>query len=417
MIVAVLVDTLRPGTGGTASVLELAEAIASLGNEVHLIVIRYDPQSSRHLRRLSARSFKIWYVPGIALTWDATGFWRQSFAVVRPLGLPGMRRFARNIADWWGHRRQSVMKNSMAVLARAGCVIKAASLTGAQLAGLRAKTTASIIQNHAGSVEAYERFWLQEAHRPPLADPDDSLYVAFCRGFDCILFQSPSQAAVCAAQHPDLKTRVAVVIPGCDECAIDLARTQASPYRESEIAIVVVGTVQARKRQALAVDVLIQLRTLGVPVRLHIVGSADVAPAYTKFVRKKAAEAGVAADLVLHGHRDDYLRYLAHAAVLLITSEAEGVPRVVREAMRASVPIVSTRLEGIADLLRTPGEIQLADSDDAKEIAAKVLPLLHDIELRGRVGRAARSRFDKCCARTIYQRRISQLLSSLKTGQ
>ncbi len=413
MTIVVLVDTLRPGTGGTASVLELAACAAAIGHDVHVMVLRFDPQAARHRDRLRTAQFRLWSVPGMPLRWSTGGFWRDVMGHAWPPGVPAARRVARDLCDWGSHWRRSQFAAASAVIARAGVIIKAASMTGAQLAALRDLTSAPIVQNHAGSVDAYERFWLRASHRPPSADPADSLYVAFCRGFDRVLFQSPSQAAVCAARHPDLARRVAVVMPGCDEAAVAAAQAQVSPYAPGEFALVVVGTVQPRKRQALAVEVLAHVRAKGVDARLHLVGHSGVLPAYTAEVQMAARAANLTASVVWHGHRNDYLRYLVHASLLLVTSDAEGVPRVVREAMCAAVPIVSTPLDGLADFLGPPGYCSMVASE-ATEMAQAVAALAEDSHARRAIGVEAQRAFGRLCAKPLYRQHVSHFFSTLE---
>jgi len=93
------------------------------------------------------------------------------------------------------------------------------------------------------------------------------------------------------------------------------------------------------------------------------------------------------------GARKDEL--LASAAVLLFPPvEPEGHPRVVLEAIAAGLPVVATDRGAIADTV-VDGEsgFVLSEPDPAR-LAARLLELLDDDELRARMGRAARARFE-----------------------
>ena len=55
-------------------------------------------------------------------------------------------------------------------------------------------------------------------------------------------------------------------------------------------------------------------------------------------------------NIYFHGFRRDYLKFIAHADILIQLSDKEGFSRVLREAMFLSVPIVTFRIEGWEDI-------------------------------------------------------------------
>lgn len=69
--------------------------------------------------------------------------------------------------------------------------------------------------------------------------------------------------------------------------------------------------------------------------------------------------------------------------------DMDGIPVVLMEAMSQSVPVVSTRLSGIPELVLHGKTGMLADPSDAKDLAEQLDHLLSDPELRKRVARAA----------------------------
>ena len=105
-------------------------------------------------------------------------------------------------------------------------------------------------------------------------------------------------------------------------------------------------------------------------------------------LRARAAALGV--DAVFLGHRDDVPALLAAAAVFALPSHWEGQPLVLQEALRASTPVVATRVGGIpglagdAALLVPPG--------GAGELAAAVRSVLTDPALAARLRAAAAAR-------------------------
>jgi glycosyltransferase involved in cell wall biosynthesis len=84
----------------------------------------------------------------------------------------------------------------------------------------------------------------------------------------------------------------------------------------------------------------------------------------------------------------------------------EGQPIVVLEAMAAGLAIVSTRHRGIPDTVREGEEALLADPGDVAGIADALATLSADPELRERLGRAARARYEE---RFVPERMDEQL--------
>ncbi|MFY7069183.1 glycosyltransferase family 4 protein [Nocardiopsis changdeensis] len=104
-----------------------------------------------------------------------------------------------------------------------------------------------------------------------------------------------------------------------------------------------------------------------------------------------AAELG--ADVRMLGHRTDVADLLAAADVFCLTSQWEGPSLVIMEALRAGLPVVSTRVGGIPDLYS--GTVLMVPPGDPQAFAAAVGRVLDDpalaADLRARSAAAARS--------------------------
>jgi glycosyltransferase involved in cell wall biosynthesis len=120
------------------------------------------------------------------------------------------------------------------------------------------------------------------------------------------------------------------------------------------------------------------------PVTL-IAGDGPLAGALTAQARQADG------DVRLLGLRQDVPALLAVADVVAVPSRWEARALIVQEAMRASRPIVATRVGGIPDLTGADGAV-LVPSDDAGALAAAVSAVLDDPGLAARLGLAARTR-------------------------
>lgn len=92
------------------------------------------------------------------------------------------------------------------------------------------------------------------------------------------------------------------------------------------------------------------------------------------------------------GRRDDPWRILAAADVLVVGSRNEGLPVVVMEAMAVGLPIVSTAVGGIPELIRDGVEGRLVPPGRPDLLADAVVEVLDDDEGRAAMGAAAAER-------------------------
>jgi glycosyltransferase involved in cell wall biosynthesis len=89
------------------------------------------------------------------------------------------------------------------------------------------------------------------------------------------------------------------------------------------------------------------------------------------------------------GFRHDGRRLMGAMDVFLMTSEFEGLPIALLEAMSLGKPVVSTRVGGIPEVLEDGVTGFFAPVGAIDELAGRVMRLLDDDVLRMRFGRAA----------------------------
>ena len=92
------------------------------------------------------------------------------------------------------------------------------------------------------------------------------------------------------------------------------------------------------------------------------------------------------------GHRSDVLRLLPHFDCLWLTSEYEGMPNSIMEAMAAAVPVVATNIPGNRDLVIATETGHLVPVGDRAGFARVTHQLLDDNVRREKLGAAGRRR-------------------------
>lgn len=119
-----------------------------------------------------------------------------------------------------------------------------------------------------------------------------------------------------------------------------------------------------------------------------IVGDGPLRPE----VEQELAAAGIAEQVVLTGLRRDVPELLAAFDVFVLSSLWEGLPRVLPQAMATGLPVVCTMADGSSEAV-VPGENGfLAAKGQPEELAAGVITLLNDENLRCKMGENGRIR-------------------------
>jgi glycosyltransferase involved in cell wall biosynthesis len=136
-------------------------------------------------------------------------------------------------------------------------------------------------------------------------------------------------------------------------------------------------------------------------VRLLVLGDG---PARGQ-IERLAAPLGPA--VVLAGHRDDVPDVLAGADVLLHPTSRDALPSALLEAMAAGVPVVASAVGGVPEVV-VHGEtgVLVPAPPTAGDVAAALSRLLAEHDLRARLGRAGRERYERDFTAERWARRL-----------
>ncbi|HKI37098.1 MAG TPA: glycosyltransferase [Gemmataceae bacterium] len=145
-------------------------------------------------------------------------------------------------------------------------------------------------------------------------------------------------------------------------------------------------------------------------VRLVLVGEGPDFPAIQELVGKRQLDSVVR----LLGLRTDVPRLWAGADAALLTSVSEGIPLTLLEAMAARLPVVSTNVGGVPEVVEDGRTGLLAAAGDDEGLARQILRLAEDSELRRAMGEAGRcraeERFDEARMLGAYRRLYHEML-------
>ena len=115
---------------------------------------------------------------------------------------------------------------------------------------------------------------------------------------------------------------------------------------------------------------------------------------------------GLSQVILLPGYMSNPYKALKSAKVFLMASRYEGTPMSVLEAMALGVPVVSTPVDGIADVVEPGVNGYLEEEDDA--LTEKIIFLLNNPEKQKEMSAAASRHFDEICNLEHYKEILNQ---------
>ena len=187
---------------------------------------------------------------------------------------------------------------------------------------------------------------------------------------------------------PERWAHIHIVPCGVDLGVYEPPAERASSDRTAEVLFV--GRLLPGKGLSLLLEAVATLRERGLDVTASIVGDGPARGAYEADARRL----GVDGHVRFHGAvgQDEIRTHYARADLFCLPSFAEGVPVVAMEAMAMELPVVSTRIMGIPELVGD-GEHGLLVAPGRADVLTDALErLVRAPQERLRMGRAAREK-------------------------
>jgi glycosyltransferase involved in cell wall biosynthesis len=212
-------------------------------------------------------------------------------------------------------------------------------------------------------------------------------------GVDRWVVLSERNRELLAASRGADPDKVSVVFPGLPEERFHELPSAAAARHEIALepgstTIGTVGRLSQQKRH----DVLIEAVALAAheapDLKLVIVGEGELHAA-----TRRLAEERLAGQVTFTGYRPDAIRLLPAFDIFAMSSDFEGLPFALLEAMATARPIVTTDVQGAGEAVRDGREGLVVPRRDPEALAEAILTLARDRELADRLGKGARERF------------------------
>ena len=159
----------------------------------------------------------------------------------------------------------------------------------------------------------------------------------------------------------------------------------------SPVRLITVGSCIERKRQDLIIKAMAEPRLRG-RVTLKLIGDGPMRPALSELARTLGVEDQVSFVGAVLPHRVE--EELMAADVFVFSSESEGRPNAVLEAMASGLPIVASDISGVRELLGD-GCGRLYEPGNSGALARVLGDLMEDEHKAYRLGKFARQKLRK----------------------
>lgn len=210
------------------------------------------------------------------------------------------------------------------------------------------------------------------------------LYQAIPR---CIIFNSEHAYAAALRARSALACRLPVLVRN----AVDVVEFSFSRISTDCIPLISgVGSLRTIKRWDRLLHSLAQVQSTGTLFQAHIAGTGPDLPNLLSLTRALGLEKRVA----FLGHCNDVHGLLRRCWFLVHTSEAEGCPNAVLEAMATGRPVIAMQCGEVTALIQDGVSGYIVPQDATSTLTDRIVRLLRDPELCKRMGEAARRRIE-----------------------
>jgi glycosyltransferase involved in cell wall biosynthesis len=229
---------------------------------------------------------------------------------------------------------------------------------------------------------------------------------------DAYIVLSPSLRE---AAQPFLRSarRLEVILPGIDLDRFDPAAVQPAGVRRlrgsASRVVGIVARLAEQKGIETLLDAIPRLLDAAPDTRVLVVGDGPSRAA----LDARARRLGIAATVNFLGYRADVEAIYAALDVMVMPSRHEGFGIAFIEAMAMGVPVVGARVVGSVDAVQDGITGLLVSPDNPAALAAAILRLFDDPQLRGCLVDEARRWVRAHCSREGMARRTESLYAAL----
>jgi glycosyltransferase involved in cell wall biosynthesis len=209
--------------------------------------------------------------------------------------------------------------------------------------------------------------------------------------------------------------RVTVIYNGVDVEALAKHRQERETVRRElaidpeDLVLIQVARLDPLKDHGTAVRAMKKLVERRAQARLLLVGEGPERTGIEQAIR----DGDLRANVLLLGLRTDVARLLSAADLFLLTSVSEGIPVTLIEAMAAGLPVISTSVGGVPEVVEDGTTGLLSPVGDPTCLAEQILRLAEDPPLRKCLGERGLARAGELFSETQMHKGYVQLYEEM----
>jgi glycosyltransferase involved in cell wall biosynthesis len=281
--------------------------------------------------------------------------------------------------------------------------------------GTRTTTLAYITAQLAGVDYSFT------THAYDIFDPNPSLVWKTNRSRFMRTISAFNKAYISATYRGVESARIEVAYLGVDVESFTPVAARAA--EKEAVRILSVGKLFAKKGHTYLVQACEILHKRGLALECEIIGDGDLYEALGTEIKQRDLTATVR----LLGNQDNEMvqQMLKDADIFVLPcmdarhlgENLDGIPVALMEAMAMGLPVISTPLSGIPELIEDGVSGLLVAEKDAWSLVNALERLIQDSKLRQTMGRAARQRIEERFDIRKNTRRLAELFQNLQHGQ
>lgn len=178
-----------------------------------------------------------------------------------------------------------------------------------------------------------------------------------------------------------------------DQAFFDMAQKRAMRQESSgEVKLLFVAAITPRKGLHVLIEAFKRLSAHRSNLKLSVVGIWNWAPQYVEEQVDACRELQTQGKIEFTGgvSRDRLIRAFEEADIFVLPSFSESAPMVISQAMCVGLPIVTTRVGGIPEMIEQGATGVMLEPGNVDDLTAELARLADDAELRDSLGTAAR---------------------------
>jgi glycosyltransferase involved in cell wall biosynthesis len=208
---------------------------------------------------------------------------------------------------------------------------------------------------------------------------------------DRVLANSRQVAAVVKNEDRISSSKITVVPNFVDDMVFSASDERSTwrhryGYTDDHLVFGIVAQLRREKNHEMLLRAFAKVHQKNAGIRLLIVGDGPEAGALTRLTENL----GMTNTVTFAGHVSSAWRTYAAIDIAVLTSDHEGFPNSVIEAMAVGRPVIATNVGGVSDAIENNVTGLLFPAGDLTKLESAMMTMITDLHFRRKIGVAAR---------------------------